>query len=220
MFEKLLSHVDDILHAVTLKRVLLTLLLSFGLLMVYAMYENRQRIYSGILNDPVIGDYKLEHPTNRGKQALDDFVRRDKNIMLLTLIDADPLNNLRIPVYRSYGSEEVKRLIESSGDSRAAGSGPLFNTDPKNNEQILALMNGEMTCSPVNEGMFARMFDGVDRLVKYSCRVPLPPAFKKATGWFSIHLREMPEDMAKFKYEALNMSSLYYNMEIEPKADK
>lgn len=214
MLEKILSHVDDILREVTGRRVFYTLLLAFGLLMIYAMFENRQRIYEGVLREPIIGDYVLEEPGRQGKELLSRFVFANKNVAMVTIIDADPLNNRRIPIYRAFGDEQVRKFTD---DAKVTGEGPLFNNDSTNNSQMLAIMNGEMICGDVKEGMFSKLFRGADQVINYTCRVPLPPAFRKTTGWISIHMYEKPTDVESFKFNALTLSLTYYNMEVASK---
>lgn len=212
MQEKLLEFLKDL----TWTKYTLTLVAVISGIALFAVFENRQKVYDRITPHVVTDDMLLEKPSNRGRQIIAELVARHPEIVLVTLIDADPLRNMRRPIYRHFNHSKLEDVIKQQEESGRDGSGPLYTSDESNNRQMLAIMSGEFFCSPVDEGSFAKMFPGVGEIAKYSCRVPLPPAFGKATGWFSIHISKWPPEhgLDQLKFDALSMSLSYFNVEI------
>lgn len=211
--------IDAFVHLfdkLTPMRVILATALTAALVAIFTLYENRQDVYQGVTTVKVVGDFPLEPPKDDGKRLIQEFVRKHPEVGMVTLIDADPVSNTRRPVYRVYNNDKVKQIITDAIEAGQTGIQPLFNSDPKNNEQMLAIISGEFSCSPVKEGGIAYAFPQIVGTVVMTCRAPLPPAFNKATGWFSIHLIKQltPQELDKLKFDALSMSLAYYNAEI------
>lgn len=215
--EKVLEKLDSLLQHVTGKRVFLVLVLFLGLLMMYTAFENRQVLYkeSGLGNFE--GDYELQKPSIESEKIIKDFMSKYPNIAMISLIDADPINNRRKPVARYFNSPEIESIFaEVLRKNPDAGDGPLVTASPESNSQVYAIMNGEFQCAPNQNTILTNQFPGSDKLVAYSCRIPLPPAFNKATGWFTIQLKSWPDaKIEEMKVDALNMSLQYYNHEIK-----
>lgn len=205
-----------LLKVLTWKRVSMAAVAGVIGLAGFTMFENRQQMYDRFNPQLYAEDYPLVPPKAEGQKIIRDFMTRNPEVALITLIDADPVRNVRFPIYRAFNNEEVERVINAAAANGQRGDGPLFNNTESNNKQIIAIMNGEFFCTPVNEGEFARLFPTLTTKIKYSCRAPLPPAFNKATGWFSMHLTGWPPKSGfdNFKFDALNMSLAYFNAEI------
>jgi hypothetical protein len=214
--EKLLEKLDSLLQHVTGKRVFLVLMLGLGLLFLYTAFEQRHVLYSKADLMSTNGDYVITAPSPVGQKLLKDLIAKYPNIAMITIIDADPVTNRRVPVARVFGNKEIQRLFEDVlAKNPKAGEGPLITADANNNAQVYAIMNGEFQCAPNKNTILSNNFPGSDKLVTYSCRVPLPPAFGKATGWFTLQLSTWPEErIESLKVDALSMSLQYYSTEI------
>lgn len=214
--EKILEKLDSILQHVTIARVFLVLLMFFGLLVMYTAFEHRHEVYSkaGLKYD---GDYEITPPSDKGRKLVENFMAKYPNIAMITLIDADPISNRRKPVARFFANRELELIFDSVLRKNSnAGDGPLLTSSPDNNAYVLAIMNGEFSCSPNKNTILTNQFPGSEKIVSYSCRVPLPPAYNKATGWFTIQLQKWPDERIEdLKVDALNMSLQYYNLEIK-----
>ncbi len=211
MMDKLLK----ILQHLTWKKYIIASLAAFTGIVAYTFYENRQGVYESQF--PVMrGDYELNEPGKEGRQLLNDFMRRHPEIGLLTIIDADPISNRRLPIYRLYNSEAMRSIIEENYEQGRDGSGPLFSSDNVGNEQILAVLSGELKCEEVTQGMFTKLVPGAQQAAVYSCRIPIPPSYQYVTGWISIHFKTWPpgSSLDVLKQDALRLGLEYYRAEI------
>ena len=205
-----------LLKVLTWKRVAMASAFAGAGLLFLTLYENRQKVYERLEPQFYAEDYALQPPGKLGEEVLRNFIAAHPEVALITLIDADPVRNIRTPVHRIFNNTQLEQVIKGAEQSGRSGAGPLFSADAENNKQMIAVMNGEFYCAPVSEGAFANLFPEVSKIVKYSCRIPLPPAFGKATGWFSMHLTDWPppRGLDNLKFDSLNMSLTYYNAEI------
>jgi len=214
--EKFLALLDNLLQHATFKRVGAVSLLLFVFIAALAVYENRNRVYGSVISRTE-GDYVLEPPTDAGKAIVHNFAAKYPNIKMITLIDADPIGNRRIVVHRDFHDITLERIVRARTDiDPHIGDGVLFSANEQNNKEVLAVMAGEFLCTPNGPSTaISRAYPGSELLVTYGCRVPLPPAFNKATGWFTIHVDKWPLDnIEQLKVDALSMSLNYYNTEI------
>jgi len=213
--EKFLASLDQLIQHISFKRVFAFLLLMIIAMASLAVYENRQRMYSSVISRTE-GDYVLEKPTDAGKKIMQDLLVKYPNIAMITLIDADPVGNRRIAVDRVFNSKELEAImLNTLRTNPTAGDSVLFSSNEQSNKEVLAVMTGEFLCTANKGTILTNNFQGSDQVVAATCRVPLPPAFNKATGWFAIHLKEWPYDRAdELKVDALSMSLNYYNTEI------
>jgi hypothetical protein len=214
MTEDLKSKVWEWFAHLTVKRLIISAVAGAIGIGGWTLWENRQHVFDrqAIKYD---GDYKLPPPSADAQVLVQAFVNLRPEIVMVTLLDANPVSNTRNVVHRWFNEAAVRESVERvTKVNPLAGDGALFTSDPENNKQVLAVLSGEFYCAPVS-GIILTAYPEVAKRVKYSCRVPLPPAFGKATGWFAVHLEKWPPaDMDNFKSLALMMSLTFYNREI------
>jgi hypothetical protein len=213
--EKFLAALDNLLQHVTFPRVLAIGLLFIISMVFIAAYENRQKVYATVISRTV-GDYVLAQPSAKGKQLMQNLVDKYPNIAMISVIDADPISNRRTATYRLFNDSVLESIVKNVlAFHPSAGDSILFGADEKSNKEVLAVMAGEFLCTPNKSTVLTNSFPGSEKIVVYSCRVPLPPAFNKATGWFTLQLKSWPESrIEELKVDALSMSLTYYNTEI------
>lgn len=219
--DKLFAGLTELLKHATMLKVFAVTLLLVAVTAVVTVYENRQHVYDSFAIANINGDYHINEPRPEGRKLMQDLVAKYPNIAMISLIDADPIRNTRRKVYRAYGNDELRVVMEET-DRRdpTAGDGPLFSYNEVSNKQMLAIMSGEFLCS-TTDGSPILNFAGAEKHISYQCRVPLPPAFNKATGWFTIQLKSWPDDkIEQMKFDALNMSLAYYYAEIQERSDR
>lgn len=199
----------------TVKRLAISALAGALTIAGWTLWENRQKVFES-QSIRYNGDYVLEKPSEKGQAIVSVFHKSRPEIVMITLLDANPVSNRREVVYRWFSDTATKTAVETQTSMNPTiGDGALFSQDPENNKQVLAVLSGEFYCAPAAGGIINIAFPDVAKRVKFSCRVPLPPAFGKATGWFTIHLTKWPlDDIDRFKTEALTMSLTYFNSEI------
>lgn len=191
-------------------------LILFGIALAY--YENRQVIYNRIVPNQMTGDWPLAYPSEQAQAILAGFAKRHPQAALITIIDADPERNRRTVVYRHFNNRAVEEFVRAREAAGQDGSGLLYGTDIESNKQVLAINDGQVVCDDASKGFFASAFKGVERLVSYSCRVPIPPAAFNVTGWISIHFVAPPEiPTEELRQQMLALAMAYYKSDILPK---
>jgi len=177
----------------------------------YVGFENRQRLFDGVRSTGVLGaTFKVTTPSKEQHEIISKFLVLHPEVAFISLLDADPVANRRTIVHRFYNDPVVEEFFKKADKERpGSGNGPLFTDNEANNAQVLAVANGEFMCSEVPGGILEKQFPKIATGIVKTCRVPLPPAFRKAGGWFAMHLRSAP-DMASLKTDALTTSFLYF----------
>lgn len=213
----------DIFFKLTLPRALLSFFIVILVIFCVTIYENRQELFTKTASIVVVnkanpipaGDYGLYAPSPEGAALLDAYLKLHPDIVMLSVLDANQVQNRKTVVYRSFNDPAIKLLVEKEAlVNPAIGDGALFTTDPDNNIQVLAILNGEFYCTKPG-GAIVNAFPDIKSTIAYQCRIPLPPAFGKATGWITLDLKGWPpKDYDHFKTEALLLSLEYYNKEV------
>lgn len=186
----------------------------------FTIWENRQNLFTKIemsFNNAV-DDYKLHYPSKDGVGIISEFMRNNPEVLMLSIVDANPIDNDRIVVYRHYND---KRFAQYAGQARPvevymAGNPPLFTSDVENNKLILAMLRGEFYCIPsTQDQLLQRRYPSVALASPFQCRVPIPPSFGKATGWFELQLSDpLDQSQDRLKVESLVMSLRYFETEV------
>lgn len=210
----------DFARTLTWKRLGLYAVAAFLALSMYTVWENRQNLFTRVSTslNSTVDDFILEQPTKVGVGIVNDFLKQHPNVQMLTIVDANPIDNTRIIVHRAFNDGRVRTYVEErAAEIPRVGDGPLFTADADNNKIVLSILNGEFSCSLVTEySIFARAFPDLMTSRTFQCRVPLPPSFGKATGWFSLLLAQplTAEEYDHIKIDSLLMSLNYYNLEV------
>lgn len=200
----------------TWPKMIISVVAAAMMLTIFTLYENRQRVFDHSATRGYISDFELQKPTKEGAEIFKAYLKLHPEVTYISLMDANPITNKRSVVTRYFNDKEIQNIIESQvRENPTMGDGPLLTADPNLNKQVLAILAGEFYCDPAKAGVITRIFPEVAKRLTYSCRVPLPPAFNKATGWITLHLNEWPlTDIEKFKIDALTLSLAYYNQDI------
>ena len=188
----------------------------------YTLYENRQVIFNlakplvTVSANTITADYRLEYPSVVGKNILNKLTLLHPEISMVSVIDADQISNSRTVVYRTFNDPVIEKIIKSTAEKIPdVGNGALFTSgDEASNIQVLAMLNGEFLCTPAS-GILVKAFPELGPHIEYQCMVPLPPAYNKATGWLTLHLKEWPvTDFNRLKNNSLIAALEYYNKEV------
>lgn len=142
-----------------------------------------------------------EFPSNKIPLAMtyqmeldaDAFMRKyQTSAAYLTILKLDHTRNTRTPIYRAFNRKDVKEAVTTrlnGGD----GALPMFiKDDNSNNNQLITIMQGELTCDPFSAGGLSRVWPDLIKRFTISCRVPIPPVPGQVRGYIVVHLDETP----------------------------
>lgn len=213
--EKILAAIAPILEKATFRRVLAVGLLILFSLIGYIGYKYAPAIGSLLFTPSKSGNRPLTQIPPESEQAINIFMKKHKDVGYLTVLIFQFEKNTRLPIYISFNSEELKKIIYdrlNGGD----GALPIFiNNDYSNNEQIISIIMGETRCSPFTGGGVARVWPDLANRITLSCRVPIPPVFgNNIPGYMVVHVTKKLNDyeVEVLKLDLILLSKTIYEI--------
>lgn len=193
--EKFLAAFTPILEKATFKRVLsIGLLILFGLV-GYIGYQQSAALGKFLFTRTESGNKPFTVIPPESEQAIGIFMRKHQEVVYLTVLTFKFESNTRLPIYRSFNSDELKKIIYerlNGGD----GALPIFiKNDTSNNAQVESIITGETRCDPFTGGGLARVWPDLASKLTMSCRVPIPPVFgNNIPGYMVAHVTKKLTD--------------------------
>ena len=210
--EKFLASIVPILEKATFRRVLAVgLLIMFGLA-GYIGYKQAPALGSILFVSSKAGDKPFLQIPPESEQLISIFMKKHTKVVYLTVLTFQFEKNTRLPIYRAFNSDELKKIIY---DRLAAGDGalPMFiRNDPSNNAQVIALITGETSCDPFTGGGLARVWPDLATKLTMSCRVPIPPVFGgNIPGYMVVHVTKK---LSEYEVEVLKLDLILLSKNI------
>ena len=218
--EEIIAFLNDMIDALTWKRfILLTLMgvVTVGLLMVF---ENRVSILNRLVNTAPIEE--LATPWEVSQTTKDELTALTKLELIagVVLTEVNLKKNrtntkfwyVNSPELRTKVQEVLKTLLPQA----------LFNTDKKNNEQILAVLSNQFVCSLTEDTVIARLFPEMSKKYPTVCRLAVPPFTGEFAGMITIVLTRKPtsSEVDSLKIEITRVSVEMYLRDIQNRGRK
>jgi hypothetical protein len=187
---KYLDSVSRLIAWLSIKRVALATLFAFSALVLYTSYEDRVIIINTFSNKIVEDEapFIVSPPMQTKIQTL---VLRDPRIVSIVVWDANLRLNQRTVVYNFADDPVVAdawaKIFQEHGTSQT-----IFNTDDKNNLQMISLVNGDFKCFPYADTFNARFVPSGSTKINAECRISLPPYYGEFGGYLSLGLTKLP----------------------------
>lgn len=144
--------------------------------------------------------------TRESSRVLDEFMVKYPSVAYVSVLKLNFARNIRTPVYHGFNDKQLEATIRermNGGD----GSVPIFLRDDRtNNNQMIKIIHGSLTCSPFSDGGIGRVWPDLSSRLAISCRVTIPPAYSLARGYVVIHLAK---ELRPFEMESLEID-LYH----------
>ena len=213
--EEIVAFLNDMIDALTWKRA--GLLLLFGLLtiLMLMLFENRTTIFNKLV-DPVPVE-SLVVPWEVSAASKKELTDLTKHPLVggVMLTEVDLKKNRRItkfwhvndPSFRAEANQIISTLLPQA----------FFDTDSKNNEQMLAVLNNQFTCTPAEDTVFVRFFPDIQKRLPTVCRLAVPPFSGHFAGMVTILLTKQPSqaDVDSLKIEITRVSVEMYLRDIQ-----
>lgn len=213
--EEVVVFLNDMIDALTWKRAGLLLLLGIITILLLMLFENRTTIFNRVISPvPVEQITAPWQVSEHSKRELTNLTRLPiVGGVLLTEVDLK--KNRRIikfwHVTDSSFRQEVVQII--------AGMLPqaFFDSDHRNNEQMLSVLNNQLSCSPIEETVFARFFSNAMERYPVVCRLAVPPFSGHFAGLITIFLikQPTPAEIDALKIEITRVSVEMYLRDIQ-----
>lgn len=219
--DKILENVGKLLDKVTPGRVLLIgLLIAFAVL-GWVGYQNSDKIGAKYLTPGFKGKTELVTLSAHSTSAIDKFMQKyPDTVSFLSVLKFDFSTNTRTPIYRAFNDGDVRLIVEQQLKGGQTGVAAIFvKYDEGNNNQMISLIQGEFSCAPVGEGGVVRVFPNALNKFKFSCSVPIPPAFGGggARGYIAVHFTNIPSkyQLEQIKLDMMTLAMYIYSVDVE-----
>jgi hypothetical protein len=152
----------------------------------YIIYDHRELI---------VGTYKESQKLpSINEDRVDDVavhLFKTTDATIVTVFKVNPLLGTRIQ-YRAYTTNGR----DKTNDGLNVG---LFSSNQKNNEDVVALMAGNIPCSEYKTAQSEIGLWYLDKGMRYGCRISVPPDPSKFVGQITVGWEKQPEDLEKTK---------------------
>lgn len=215
--QAIIAFVEEMIDALTLRRVALLTILATFLITIFVLFENRAAIFALIYKTseaPTAIQWEL---SNTSKNQIVSLTNVDP-ISIVVFSDVDLKKNRRITKFYyakdagtlDYITPIIARLLPS----------PLFDYDAKNTEQMVAMLNNEFKCVPSVETVNNRIFPELARQYPITCRIAVPPFFGEFAGYITLILNRKPTpfEFDSIKIEANRLAIEVYLRDISKRA--
>lgn len=119
---------------------------------------------------------------------LRSFANANKAIVGVMLVNADFKLNVRKSTFRYFKHDELTSAwLEFTSSGRKT---PLFGQDQGANQRLIAMINGEFMCAPVEETLAGQLVPVTKKFAKTVCMSPIPPRYGDFVGFISIFVNE------------------------------
>ena len=185
-----LQAIQDLSEKLTLARIGTILLTGILATFVMIVFENRDAIFQTAYRAVA----SPEEPSNWGvssksQEELTAVVRNSGIINFIAVTEVDLQKNKRFP--RWWFLEDAL-APEFSARLKLLLPQPVFDYDPKNTRQMVAVLNNELVCSRFQDTSWNRFFPDLAKISPVICRLAIPPFYGRFVGILTFGLDRQP----------------------------
>lgn len=189
--EKIIQFLEEMIEALTFKRIALLSLLASITIAMLSVYENRTAVFAAMYKTAVIPATVKWDLSTESQDRLKELTRAGL-IGALLLSDVDLKRNQRTIKFHyikdSRAAEEaaivLSKLIPQA----------LFDIDSKNTDQMVSMLNNEFKCVPAKDTSMTRFLPNFTKYYSTVCRLAVPPFFGEFIGYITIILVRPPTE--------------------------
>lgn len=218
--EELVAFLNDMVDALTWKRfVLLTLLglTTVGLLMVF---ESRTTIFNRVLDTTPVEE--LQAPWEVSAQTKAEMTALTKLPLIdgVLLTEVNLKKNRRIVKFWHVNDTDFRQEATTIASSLLPQA--FFDTDKKNNEQMLAVLSNQFVCTSATDTIYTRFFPNIEKKYPVICRLAVPPFAGEFAGLVTVFLtrKPTPSEVDSLKIEITRVSVEMYLRDIQNRGKK
>lgn len=208
--EEIVTFLNDMVDALTWKRAGLLSLLGSIVVVLLMSYENRSTLFDRIYNQPTVE--QLTHPWELSDTTKNDML----GLLGQELVGGVFVNEVNLKKNRrttKFWSVEDPAI--SDDIARIIGKllpQPMFDTDRRNNEQMIAVLNNQFSCTKTDDTTFGLLFPQMSKKLPYVCRLAVPPYVGEFAGFVTIALTREPSqnEIETLKIELTRISIEFY----------
>lgn len=185
---KFLGFIESILGTLTFRTVALVALLGIIGLVLFSLYENRTNIVDKFTTPHKTVTATLPAVTNwvlseASKQSLVGLAKAT-SVRMVILSDVDLKKNRRIARY--YFVEDPNIKLSPLALQTLALPLPVFDYDPKNTEQMIAILSNDFRCDKYEDTVYNRFAPELATEFPKVCRLAVPPFVGTFVGFITV----------------------------------
>lgn len=185
---KFLGFIESILSTLTFRTVGLVALLTTIGLVLFSLYENRTNIVDKFTTPaktvtatvPTVTNWVLSEAS---KQSLISLAKAT-SVRMVILSDVDLKKNRRIARYYFVDDPNIK--LSAIALQTLALPLPVFDYDPKNTEQMIAILSNDFRCDKFADTVYNRFAPELASEFPTVCRLAVPPFVGTFVGFITV----------------------------------
>jgi hypothetical protein len=213
--EEIVAFLNDMIDALTWTRAGLIFLAASMTVILLMLFENRTTLFNRFVDPVPVENIAVPWKASEETKAeLAKLVQQDLvGGAVLTEVDLKKNRNtirfwaVKDPVFKN----EVKAVLDELLPQA------FFDTDPRNNGQMIQVLNNQFVCVPSKDTIFLRFFPDIDTRYPTVCRLAVPPFSGQFAGMVTIILTRPPtgDETAALKIEMTRVSVELYLRDIQ-----
>ena len=201
--------IQGLADKLTLSKIIITLLAGIMFIFVVVLYEYRNDIFDASITS-------IREDTEEVKWTPSDETKQDLTALVSSssLIKSSSITNINLQKNRQivswfYLNDPIEPQIRNKVSKLLAQ--PVFDYDPKNTQQMVAVLNNEFTCVPYKDTGSSRLFPELNDKIASICRIAIPPFYGRFAGILTLGLNAVP---TKFEEDSLRLETSRIAVEI------
>lgn len=189
--EKIIQFLEEMIEALTFKRIALLSLLASVTIAMLSVYENRTAMFAALYKTAVIPSVVKWDLSAESQDRLKGLTKSGL-IGALLLSDVDLKRNQRTIKFHYIKDSKLAEdgaLIISKLIPQA-----LFDIDSKNTDQMVSMLNNEFKCVPAKDTSMVRFIPNFTKYYSTVCRLAVPPFFGEFVGYITVMLVRAPDE--------------------------
>lgn len=213
--EEFLSFLSDLMDSLTWKKASLIFLLGASIVALAVIFENRTTLFNRFLQPVPLEN--ISTPWEVSEETKNRMVSLVSTPLIgaIVLTEVDLKKNRRITKFWHVEDPQIKSDVTRISAHMLPQA--FFDTDVKNNDQMLAVLNNQFLCSKTEDTIFIRFLPDIEKKYPSVCRIAVPPFSGQFAGMITLFLTKSPSqtDIDSLKIETTQLSIETYLRDIQ-----
>lgn len=215
--EEVVGFLNDMVDALTWKRVGLLCLLGVVTVSLLVTFENRTTIFNQLVEKKPVESLTVPWELSETSKLAINELTTQKLIGAVLVTEVNLKKNKRTTRYwfardtgfRQYVTNIIGGILPQA----------FFDTDRKNNDQMLSVLNNQFVCTPTVDTVFIRFLPDMPKTLPYVCRLAVPPFAGEFAGFITLGLTKQPSnsEIDAMKIELTRVAIELYLRDIDRK---
>lgn len=213
--EEIVAFLNDMIDALTWTRAGLIFLAAGMTVILLMLFENRTTLFNRFV-DPVPVE-NIAVPWNASEETKAELATLIQQDIIggVVLTEVDLKKNRSTIRFWAVRDQLFRNEVKAVLDELLPQA--FFDSDPRNNGQMIQVLNNQFVCVDSKDTIFIRFFPDIDKQYPRVCRLAVPPFSGQFAGMVTILLTRPPtaDEIAALKIEMTRVSVELYLRDIQ-----